>query len=159
MEFLTTIPGIIITIGAILAVVIVGGLYVVGLWKGKKDNEDDRLIGILQDTVTALEQKVDNQKKEHDEILTKLTKEIKDLTDKVADLENENETLVKVLQGRDEQTQVFYKKAFEAIEVGAKTHAVVEQMAKQQTELMKVLIEHLKPGNVNVQVGTSADKK
>lgn len=123
-----------------------GGLYVVGLWKGKKDNEDDRLIKILEGTVTALEQKVDNQKKEHDEILTKLTKEIKELTVKVTDLENENETLVKVLQGRDEKTQEFYKKAFDAIEVGGKTYMLVEQMNKNHTELMKMLVDHLKPG-------------
>lgn len=145
-HFLSTIPGIIITIGGILSVAVFGGLYVVGLWKGKKDNEDDRLIKILEGTVNALEQKVDSQKREHDDILTKLTKEIKDLTVKVTDLENENETLVKVLQGRDEKTQEFYKKAFEAIEVGGKTYTLVETMNKNHTELMKMLVEHLKPG-------------
>ena len=54
--------------------------------------------------------------------------------------------LTKVLQGRDEQTQLFYKKAFEAIEVGSKTYTLVENMNKNHTELMKMLVEHLKPG-------------
>ena len=143
---LLTISGAIITIGGLLAVVVVGALYVIGLWKGKKDGDDDRLINILKGTVEALDAKVDNQKKEHDGILTKLTKEIKDLTSKVSALENENEILVKVLQGRDDQTQVFYKKAFEAMEVAAKTFTLVETMNKNHTELMKMLVEHLRPG-------------
>lgn len=145
-HFLSTIPGIIITVGAILTVVIGGFLYVAGLWKNGKDGEDDRLINILKGTVDALEKKVDDQKKNHDEVLTKLTREIKDLTKKVDDLENENQTLVKVLQGRDDQTQIFYKKAFEAMEVAARTFTLVETMNKNHTELMKMLVEHLKPG-------------
>jgi len=84
--------------------------------------------------------------KNHDEVLTKLTKEIGNLTTKVDNLEKENETLTKVLQGRDDQTQVFYKKAFEAMEVAAKTFSLVDTMNKNHTELMKMLVEHLKPG-------------
>lgn len=145
-NFLSTIPGIIISIGGIAAVAVVGGLYVLGLIKGKKDTSDDRLINILEGTVKALEGKVDSQKKEHDDILVKLTKDIKNLTEKVEELEKENITLTKVLQGRDEQTQLFYKKAFEAIDVGNKTYALVETMNKNHTELMKMLVEHLKPG-------------
>jgi predicted RNase H-like nuclease (RuvC/YqgF family) len=145
-NFLSTIPGLIVTIGGVIAVAVVGGLYIVGLVRGKKDSSDDRLIKILEGTVNALETKVDNQKKEHDEILTGLSKQISDLTSKVDELERENETLTKVLQGRDEQTQVFYKKAFEAMEVSNKTFALVETMNKNHTELMKMLVEHLKPG-------------
>jgi hypothetical protein len=145
-NFLSTVPGIIMTVGGMFAVVVVGALYLLGLLKGKKDNQDDRLIKILEGTVNALEQKVDSQKKEHDGILTALTKQIDTLTAKVEDLEHEKETLVKVLQGRDEKTQEFYKKAFEAMEVSNKTHSLVEQMNKNHTELMKMLVEHLKPG-------------
>jgi len=151
-DFFATTLGIVLSVGGVFAVVVVGGLYLLGIWKGKKDNEDDRLIDILKETVDALERKVDGQKKEHDETVEVLTKKIDNLTKKVEELENENETLVKVLQGRDEQTQVFYKKAFEAIETGQKTFALVEQMNKNHTELMKMLVEHLKPGTtVNVQ--------
>ena len=134
------------TVGGLLAVAVVGIFYVIGLFSKTKDGADDRLIGILQETVTALEKKVDDQKKEHDNILGNLTKQIGELTKKVDDLEQENGTLVKVLQGRDEQTQAFYKKAFEAIETGKGTHSLVENLAKNQSELMKVLVDHLKPG-------------
>lgn len=135
-DFFTTIPGIIVTVCGILAVAVVGGLYLMGLIKGKKDSQDDRLIGLLKDTVTALEQKVDNQKKEHDEILVKLTGNIEKLTKKVDELEKENETLTKVLQGRDAQTQKFYAKAFEAFEL-------IRSMDEKHNELMTMLVEHL----------------
>lgn len=136
MQNLSTIIGIVLSIGAVFSVVVIGGLYVLGLIKGKKDNEDDRLIGILQDTVTALEGKVNQQKKEHDEILTKLTKEIKELSTKVDELEKENITLVKVLQGRDAETQEFYKQAFEAFKK-------VDVINNNHVKLMTLLTEHL----------------
>lgn len=155
-HFLSTIPGIILTIGAIFTVVVVGALYVVGLWKNGKDGEDDRLINILKGTVDALEVKVNNQKKEHDDILASLNLKISDLTKKVDELEKENKTLVEVLQGRDQKTQEFYKKAFDAIEVGAKTFALVEAMNKNHTDLMKMLVDHLKPGvTINNQPNNS----
>ena len=145
-QFFATTIGLVTAIGGLVAVVIVGVLYVAGLWKKGKDGEDDRLINILEGTVKALEKKVDDQKKEHDDLIQGLSTEIKELTKKVGDLEHENETLTKVLQGRDEQTQVFYKKAFEAMEVSNKTFALVETMNKNHTELMKILVDHLKPG-------------
>lgn len=135
------------SVGAVFAVVVVGGLYALGIIKKKKDEEDDRLINILKGTVDALETKVNNQKKEHDETVTVLSNKIDHLTKKLTELEKENETLVKVLQGRDAQTQEFYKKAFEAMEISKATHSAVLEMSKNQTELMKMLIEYLKPGN------------
>ena len=143
-QFFFTIPGVILSIGGIITVVVLGVLYIVGLFKKGKDQEDDRLIKILEGTVNALEQKVDNQKKEHDTMIQDLTVKIEELTETVGHLEKENQTLTKVLQGRDEQTQLFYKKAFEAIDTGNKTFALVEAMNKAHTELMKILVEHLK---------------
>lgn len=140
MENLSTIIGIVISIGGVFSVVVLGGLWILGIVKGKKDNEDDRLIGILQDTVTALEGKVNQQKREHDEILTDLTAKIKVLGEKVDELERENTTLIKVLQGRDAQTQEFYKQAFDAFKK-------VDLINTNHNELMKLLSEHLiKPG-------------
>lgn len=147
-QFFTTIPGIVISLGAILVVVVTGLLYLLGLWKKGKNQEDDRLIGLLQETVTALEDKVNFQKQEHDENMKELTEKIGTLITKVDFLELENKTLRDVLQGRDEQTQLFYKKAFEAIEIGHKTYEVVENMSKNHAELMKMLIEHLKPAGM-----------
>lgn len=125
-NFLSTVPGIIISIGGIIAVAVVGVLYIVGLWKNKKDNADDRLIHLLQETVNEMEKKVNQQ-----------TLDIERLTKKVSDIERENETLVKVLQGRDEQTQTFYKEAFKAFEL-------VETMNKNQTEFLSLLAKHFK---------------
>lgn len=144
--FFTSAIGIILTSAGVLVTAVVGLLYIIGLWKKGKDGDDDRLIKILQSTVIELEKKVDNQKKDHDETLKNLTTKINTLTTKVDELEKENRTLTSVLQGRDEQTQLFYKKAFEAIEVGNKTFALVENMNKNHTDLMKMLVEHLKPG-------------
>lgn len=119
----------------------IGGLYLVSIYKGKKDGQDDRLINILQETVTALEKKVDTQKKEHDSTVTELTQKIDKLTEKVDHLEQENETLTKVLQGRDEKTQEFYKKAFEAIEIGQKTFNLVKSLSDSNTALLKILAQ------------------
>lgn len=136
-NFLSTVTGIVISIGTVFAIVVVGGLYLLGIIKGKKDNEDDRLITILKETVDALEKKVDDQKREYDTIVTSLSTKIDTLTTKVQKLEEENETLVKVLQGRDEQTQLFYKEAFKAFEL-------VETMNKNQADFLKLLSEHFK---------------
>lgn len=143
-HFISTTFGLITLIGGVIVVSIIGALYVIGLWKKGKDNQDDRLIKILEGTVNALEKKVDDQKKEHDDILSGLTKQINELTEKVTELESENETLIKVLQGRDEQTQIFYKKAFEAIELGTKTYAEVGALKSTMGELVKALTEHFK---------------
>jgi len=51
--FLATTLGIVISIGGVFALVVVGGLYVLGIWKKGKDGEDDRLIKILEATVGA----------------------------------------------------------------------------------------------------------
>lgn len=143
LEFFTTIPGIVISLGAILAVVVTGLLYALGLWKKGKDGEDDRLIKILEGTVNALEQKVDNQKKEHDETVGMLTKKIDTLTDKVDHLEKENETLTKVLQGRDDATQTFYEQAFQAIDKTNNIFNMVKLQGENQTLLIKLLSKHL----------------
>jgi predicted RNase H-like nuclease (RuvC/YqgF family) len=100
-------------------------IYMVDAYRDKKkvsqDKTDDRLIILLQQTVSELEKKVNKQ-----------TKDISDLTDKVESLEKDNERLVKILQGRDSQTQEYYKQAFESMKIGRETN-----------ELMKKLIEIL----------------
>lgn len=153
-NFLSTAVGIILSIGSVFAVAVIGGLYVVGLLKGKKDDEDDRLINILDKTVKALQGEVKKQKEDGDTTIKSLNKKIDDLTVKVNELEKENLTLIKVLQGRDEQTAKFYSEAFKSMETAKATHKLVEDMNKNQTVLMTTLIDHLKLGpgiNVNVQ--------
>lgn len=145
MQFFNTTFGLIVLVGGVLAVAVVGLLYVIGLFKKGKDGEDDRLIKILQETVETLEKKVDKQKVEHDETVGGLTKKIDSLTEKVDQLERENKTLTEVLQGRDKKTQEFYEKAFKSIEIGEKTYNLVKTMNTNHESLMKLLIEHLKP--------------
>lgn len=134
---LTSVWGTAITVGAVLSIIILGIFFVAGLYKKGKDGEDDRLIDILKGTVDALEQKVDNQKKEHDETLQVLTKKVTELTKKVDDLEEENTRLVDILQGRDAKTQEFYDRAI-------KSFTLVETMNTNMSELMKALTEHFK---------------
>lgn len=151
--FLSTIPGAIgtiISLGAVMAVVVIGALYALGIWKKGKDDQDDRLIKILEGTIDALEKKVDDQKRGHDEIINELMAKIEVITKKVNLLESENGTLTKVLQGRDEQTQVFYKKAFESMEMATKTFLLVEAINKNHNDLMKMLVEHLKQPGVTI---------
>jgi antitoxin component HigA of HigAB toxin-antitoxin module len=155
-QFFTTVPGIIISIGGILAVVIVGVMYTLGLWSGKKDNADDRLIGILKETVDALQVQVDNQKKEHDETVEALTKKIDTLTLKVDDLERENGTLIEVLQGRDKNTLEFQKQMLEAMKIGMETNGLAKQTSERLTELVTIMGDHLKA--VGKQQSTDADK-
>ena len=142
-QFFTSIPGTAVSFIAIGAVVILGILFLAGLWKKGKDGEDDRLIKILEGTVNALEKKVDDQKKEHDETVGMLTKKIDTLTEKVDHLEKENETLTKVLQGKDEATQKFYEQAFKAIDKTNNIFDMVKLQGENQTLLIKLLSKHL----------------
>lgn len=127
----STIPGIIMSIGGLLAISAVGVSYFMGLFKKNNDNEDDRLIKILEGTVNALEKKVDDQKIESDKTIKNLTAKIDSLTRKIINLENENETLVKVLQGRDEVTRKFYEASFKSMETTEMTHALVLKIAEK----------------------------
>lgn len=131
---------------AIITFVIVGAFAVYGIWdKVKRDRQkdtdgtEDRLIDLLKKTVDELEKKVNKQ-----------TTDIAELTKKVTHLERENETLVRVLQGRDEQTKEFYKQAFDSMKLAQQTHDVVTTLAKNMevsntntTKLIELMGKHL----------------
>lgn len=130
-HFLTTAPGIIISVGSILAVVAVGVLYFLGLLKGKKDNADDRLIDILKTTVEELEKKVDKQRTDIDE-----------LTTEVEELRRDNKRYIEILQGRDEATKEFYKQALESMQVSKATHEIVISLAESMKSMAETLAKH-----------------
>lgn len=109
----------------------------------QRDGADDRLIGILKETVDALEKKVDDQKIEHDTTVLTLTKKIDDLTKKVDDLERENETLVHVLQGRDKATLEFQKQMLEAVKISMETNGLAKETSQRVGELVEVMTKHL----------------
>lgn len=134
-EFLTTIPGIVISLGAILSVVVIGLLFILGLWKKGKNGEDDRLIDILKSTVDALETKVNKQ-----------TTDIEALTKEVRDLKRDNEKYIEIFQGRDKETKDFYERAYKAIDTVAQTHDIITTVAesiKNTNSAMEKLIELL----------------
>lgn len=134
-EFITQLPNSPIGwIGLVLAA-IAGGFSAYLIYNRQKDGADDRLITILKETVDQLEVKVNKQ-----------SEDIEKLTKKITSMEHENEVLVKVLQGRDDQTQQFYKQAFEAMKIAHDTHNVVTTLAesiKNTNDNMAKLIELL----------------
>lgn len=116
-QFLNSPAGILTAIGVLIAAVVTGAVAIVGLWDKKArerkkkvdtdlDHSEDRLVDILKKTVAELEKKVNQQ-----------TIDIASLTKKIDNLEHENETVIKVLQGRDEQTQEYFKQGFQAMKV------------------------------------------
>lgn len=118
---------------AIATVVIAGAVAIYGLWdkrarerRADVDGQEDRLIGLLQTTVSELEKRVNQQ-----------DVDIKLLTKKVTDLEHENETLIKVLQGRDEQTKEYYKQAYKSMKIAEETHNIVTKLAEGITQTNK----------------------
>lgn len=94
----------------------------------EEDEAEDRLIKLLKATVEEFEGKL----KAQDEKITSLTK-------KVEELEHDNDKLVEILQGRDGQTQQFYKDAYVAMEKLSRTQDNVKAIHEE----MKVLISSL----------------
>jgi len=138
-EFISQLPNSPIGwIGLIIAA-IAGGAGAYMVYNKQKDGADDRLISILKNTVDQLEVKVNKQ-----------SDDIEKLTKKITSMEHENEVLVKVLQGRDDQTQTFYKQAFESMKKANETHDVVTTLAENMkvtnentTKLIELLSKHL----------------
>ena len=119
MAFFTTVPGIITAVGGIIVVIVTGIFYGLGLWKGKKDNADDRLINILQKTVDEMEKKVNKQ-----------TTDIETLTKEVHELKRDNEKYIDIFKGRDERTDRFYSEGFETMKITHQIHDAVTTMAE-----------------------------
>ncbi len=105
-QFLTELPNTFLGWVTVIGLVVTGAFALFGVFdkmrRGREDEADengDRLISILQGTVEQLEKKVNKQ-----------TADIEELTGKVNLLSKENETLIKILQGKDERTIAIYKK-------------------------------------------------
>lgn len=119
----------------VLGAVIAGGIALYGVFDKKsrerrkdENKTEDRVIDLLQKEVEILSVKVEQQ-----------DRDIKELTKKVSALETENETLVKVLQGRDDMTQKFYKDAYIAMENIKKTYDVAIGNNNNMTELIQLM--------------------
>lgn len=124
-EIISSLPSTLIGWVAVIILLIAGAVALYGLWDKKVkerqrdvDGSEDRLIDILKETVDQLEIKVDKQ-----------TKDIEMLTRQVQELTSERKTLLDILQGRDDQTQTFYKQANDSMAVVHETHDVVTTLA------------------------------
>ena len=93
-----------------------------------RDASGDRLIKILQGTVTEMEKKIGALE------VWKVEKE-----KAYAELETQNKTLVSILQGRDQQTQDFYRQAGASMALASETNALV----KTQTALLERMVQAL----------------
>lgn len=131
-EFISQLPNSPIGwIGLIIAAIAGGaGAYIV--YNKQKDGADDRLINILKGTVDALEEKVNKQ-----------SEDIKALTEKVDDLERENETLVEVLQGRDKSTLEFQRQMLEAMRIGMETNGLAKETSNSLNRLTDLISAHI----------------
>lgn len=134
-SLLTQLPyaGVVISI-VVVILGIAAGLYMLEAYRSKKvvyQNEaDDRLNKILKDTVEELSKKVDG-----------LEKREKELTREVGELRKENERYLNILQGRDNDTQEFYKKSLESIQMVKGTHEMVQTLLQTLTDTNKNLEE------------------
>lgn len=89
------------TVTGTIAAIVFGFLYAkkknVKETEKKTDDAEDRLVVILQGTVTALEKKVGDLEKAQTES-----------SNRIKDLETENEIVNRVLQGRDGKSEELY---------------------------------------------------
>ena len=103
---------------------------------------DDRLIGLLQGQVNALEKKVAEQ-----------SALIQENRMKLEALISENKTLKEIFQGRDEATQKFQKMGFEVMQVAipqlinmtTETNKNVEKLYKAIEKHLVVMESTVKP--------------
>lgn len=106
------------------------------IWRERKKGDgdaDDRLIGILKQTVEELEVKVESQ-----------AKDIKGLMHEIDKLKYENKTLVSVLQGRDGQTIEFQKQVLQAVVKSNETHELCKSTNANVERICQLMEQHMK---------------
>ena len=144
MSFLGT--GTILDWFAIAGIIIVGVVAIFGLVdreKKKRDDSldaaDDRLIKLLQGTVTSLEKQVN-----------KLSMQVGDLSGKVSKLQTENDILRSILQGKDDDSEAYRKGVNNALIKADKTHNIVKDnssdlklISKSMEKLARLMEAHM----------------
>lgn len=133
MDFLITeLPNSAIGwIGLLIGAVAIGFMAYLA-YNRNRDGADDRLIKILQTTVEEMEKKVDSQ-----------GEEIEELTLKVAALTTTNETLTRILQGRDENTQRFQAEVLAAVKIGGDTNEIAKRNEVSLGKLTDLISAHI----------------
>lgn len=138
--FFSTVGGFI----TIATIIIAGGVAVYAIIdKTLRDRRKealeaaDGLIDTLKETITELEERLINVETEHEK-----------LTKAVGELKSNNETLVAILQGRDEGSKQFQQKVLSAVEKAEDTNKIVRSleasvatMVATTTKLIKIIGE------------------
>jgi len=94
------------------------------------DGTEDRIILLLQTEVGELIKKVNAQEKE---IIT--------LRTEIRTVKTENDTLMKVLQGRDDRAEKFYTQSAESMALSKQTNQIVMALSDDMRNLIAVLKE------------------
>lgn len=124
---------------SILSLVVIGFLAVIGFFT-KRRNElqertaeaDNRLIGLLQGTVTELEKKLLTQTKSLDDALKRLIA-----------LETENNMFKEIFQGRDDKMQQFMAQGFAIMAQVPQMSQAITTTGQNVERLMHLLEKHL----------------
>ena len=132
MEILTSLPQTAFGWIGFLLAAIAAGFSAYLIYNRNKAGADDRLIGILQDTVAALEAKVDVQGREIDH-----------LTDRLNEVMTANKTLTEALQGRDQATLAFQKELLQAATTAKETNDIAQNLEKALSKLTDLLSAHM----------------
>jgi hypothetical protein len=141
MDFLTQVPNTTIGWVGLTLAVISAGFTAYLVYNRNKDGADDRLIKILKETVDTLEKRV-----------TKQDEDIRGLTKTVTELKTTNETLTKVLQGRDDTTLTFQREVLRAVGIGVETNEIAKRNEKSLGKLIDIISAHI------VAIETAGDK-
>lgn len=130
-SLINSIPNIFLGWIGVLTVLVVGGLAVWGLIDRqlrdrRKDALDaaDGLINTLQETIDELKGRVKDLEDEH-----------KEHTRQIGEMKATNDTLTKILQGRDENTVAFQHKVLEATGTAKETNGIVKKMEASITTM------------------------
>lgn len=122
-----------------ITIVVLGGFSAITLLKGALkdqkdtgDKADDRLINLLQATVSNLEKEVNTLKSNQAENIVQIEK-----------LKTSNQVMTDILQGRDIQTQEFQKKGFVAMKVIDELATQINLTNKNVERLYSVIEQHL----------------
>lgn len=131
-QILTTIPNSPIGWIALIVAATAAGFAGYLFYTRQRDGADDRLINILKQTVEELERKVEKQ-----------DIDIRALSAKVNDLKSANDTLTKVLQGRDEATLAFQKEVLLSVSTVHETNGIVKQLESSFGKLADLISAHI----------------
>lgn len=115
-----------------IATIIIAGVFgLIGIISNFRSNRAKQIREIDNELISKLSDKV--QVLEDEMVQVKLREE--KLVKEVGELNAKNKMLIDILQGRDAQTQEFYKAVFEAIKTGNDTHSLVKGMSEAMKKM------------------------